>query len=114
MTWSRYRYHRRPVGHPIPVSSPVLNSRDLLPDARDGLNRLQRIVLWEIHKAQRERGREFVPTAMLYGRVVEHVDISESELQLVLRSLGVLGDPRAGVTIPAVPRDPGNEPEPGG
>lgn len=89
------------------------NSRDLLPDVRDGLNRLQRIVLWEIHKAQRERGREFVPTVMLYGRVVEHVDISEAELQLVLRSLGVLGDTGAGVTVPAAAHDPRDEPEQG-
>ena len=90
------------------------NSRDLLPDVRDGLNRLQRIVLWEIHKAHRERGREFVPTAMLYGRVVEHIDISEAELQLVLRSLGVLGDTGAGVTVPAALPDPRDEPEASG
>jgi hypothetical protein len=60
-----------------------------IPDARDGLTRAQRIVLHELAKAQRETGREFVPTVMLYGRVVEHVSISEAELQLVLRSLGV-------------------------
>lgn len=66
-----------------------------LPDVRDGLTRLQRIVLYELWKAQRETGREFIPTVMLYGRVVEHVSITELELQLVLQSLGVAGDARS-------------------
>jgi hypothetical protein len=63
-----------------------------LPDVRDGLTRAQRLVLYEIHKAQKETGRDFIPTVMLYGRVVEHFNISENELQLVLQSLGVMGD----------------------
>jgi hypothetical protein len=63
-----------------------------LPDVRDGLTRLQRIVLYELWRAQRETGREFIPTVMLYGRVVEHVSITELELQVVLQSLGVAGD----------------------
>ena len=70
--------------------------RDLVPDVRDGLTRLQRLVLWELHRAQVETGREFIPTVMLYGRVCEHADISEADLQQVLRSLGVTGDARAG------------------
>ncbi len=65
---------------------------DLLPDVRDGLNRLQRIVLYELHRARQETGREQVPTVMLYGRVVEHVNLSEQEFQQVLQSLGVAGD----------------------
>ena len=48
----------------------------------------------ECGKAQRETGREFIPTVMLYGRVVEHVPITEAELQAVLQSLGVAGDAR--------------------
>lgn len=67
---------------------------DRIPDVRDGLTRLQRIVLYELWRAQRETGREFVPTVMLYGRVVEHVSITEAALQDVLRSLGVAGDAR--------------------
>ena len=67
----------------------AFHDTDLLPDVRDGLNRLQRLVLYELHKAQRETGRELVPTIMLYGRVVEHVPLSEAEFQGVLRSLGV-------------------------
>ena len=69
---------------------------DEIPDVRDGLTRTQRIVLREIAEAQRERGREYVPTAMLYGRVVEHVDLSEAEFQVVLRSLGVTGEAQGG------------------
>ena len=65
------------------------NEHDHIPDVRDGLTRIQRIVLWELHKAQRETGREFIPTVMLYGRVVEHVDLDEQAFQEVLRSLGV-------------------------
>ena len=64
------------------------NPLDDLPDVRDGLNRVQRIVLYELDKARRELGREFVPTVMLYGRVVERVNISEERFQAVLRSLG--------------------------
>lgn len=57
---------------------------DRIPDVRDGLSRVERIVLWQLHEAQNERGGRNVPTAMLYGRVVEHVNISVDELQRVL------------------------------
>lgn len=60
---------------------------DNLPDVRDGLTRLERIVLHVLHETQRERGGRNVPTAMLYGRVVEHINISEQELQRVLQRL---------------------------
>jgi hypothetical protein len=60
---------------------------DNLPDVRDGLTRLERIVLYVLHQTQRERGDRDVPTAMLYGRVVEHINISEQELQRVLQRL---------------------------
>jgi len=80
----------------LPATDRANDIRDdrwaFIPDVRDGLTRAQRIVLYEIHKAQKESSREFVPTAMLYGRVVEHINISEGELQAILRSLGVTGD----------------------
>ena len=60
---------------------------DNLPDVRDGLTRLERVVLYVLHETQRERGGRNVPTAMLYGRVVEHINISEQELQRVLQRL---------------------------
>ena len=60
---------------------------DRVPDARDGLTRVERVVLWQLHEAQQERGGRAVPTAMLYGRVVEHVSITVEELQRVLQRL---------------------------
>ncbi len=58
-----------------------------LPDVRDGLTRTQRVVLHVLNKAQRELGGRPVPTAMLYGRVLEYVDLSEDELQACLQRL---------------------------
>ena len=58
-----------------------------LPDARDGLTRLQRVILWQLREAQKELGRDSVPTALLYGRVVEYVDVSVEEFQAVLAQM---------------------------
>ncbi len=63
----------------------------MLPDARDGLTRLERIILWQLHEAQKERGGANVPTAMLYGRVVEHIDVSVEDFQRVLQKLVGVG-----------------------
>jgi hypothetical protein len=60
---------------------------DRIPDVRDGLTRVERIILWQLGEAQKERGGRDVPTAMLYGRVVEHVSISVEELQRALMRL---------------------------
>ncbi len=60
---------------------------DLVPDVRDGLTRAERVVLWVLGETQKELGGRNVPTAMLYGRVVEHIDISVDELQRILRRL---------------------------
>jgi hypothetical protein len=65
---------------------------DRVPDARDGLTRTERIVLHVLKQAQDELGGRNVPTVMLYGRVVEHVDMTEQELHLLLNRLGVNGD----------------------
>lgn len=62
----------------------------MLPDARDGLTRLRRIILWQLREAQQALGRESVPTALLYGRVVEHIDVSVDEFQRELQRLGAL------------------------
>lgn len=64
-----------------------------LPDARDGLTRLERIVLTELRALQAERHGNAAPTAMLYGRVVERIDCSVAELQAVLRRLTGKGLP---------------------
>jgi len=63
------------------------NNRDNLPDVRDGLNRRERIVLYCLDQLQKELNGRNVPTVMLYGRVVEHVNISEDELQAILQRL---------------------------
>ena len=62
---------------------------ETIPDVRDGLTRTDRIVLYVLHEAQRERDGRNVPTAMLYGRVLEYVNLRESELHACLARLGV-------------------------
>jgi hypothetical protein len=64
---------------------------DCLPDVRDGLTRLERVVLVELSRAQEKNGGRNVPTAMLYGRVVEHINVSVPEFQRVLVRLGAAG-----------------------
>jgi hypothetical protein len=59
-----------------------------LPDVRDGLTREERIILWVLNETQRERGGRNVPTAMLWGRVCEHIDITPERLTEVLAKLG--------------------------
>lgn len=63
--------------------------RNHIPDVRDGLTRIERIILYVLHETERERNGRSVPTAMLYGRVLEYVNISEDELQTYLDRLGV-------------------------
>ena len=63
-------------------------ARDVIPDVRDGLTRKERVVLWVLAETQKERGGRNVPTAMLYGRVCEHIDISREELSSLLARLG--------------------------
>src|SRR5690606_30100754 len=48
------------------------DARNDLPDVRDGLTRRERIVLWCLSELQKERENRHVPTAMLYGSVVEY------------------------------------------
>ncbi|MEW5740633.1 MAG: hypothetical protein AB1938_17020 [Myxococcota bacterium] len=55
---------------------------------RDGLTRTERVVLSVLGEMTRERGGRSVPTVELYGRVVEVLDLSQDELQAVLRKLG--------------------------
>lgn len=87
MTDNGYTLRRRPHPQAPYVRTTAVDPRDVLPDARDGLTRIERIVLYTLHEIQRERGGRDVPTVMLYGRVVERVDISVDELQRVLQRL---------------------------
>ena len=59
------------------------NSRDYLPDIRDGLTHRERVVLQCLYDLQRERGGRHVPTGILYGTVVEHVDMTIEEMQSI-------------------------------
>ena len=60
---------------------------DYLPEVRDGLTRLERVILLEMSRAQTELKGRNVPTAMLYGRVVEHLNVSVPEFQRALQRL---------------------------
>ncbi|MFM1896061.1 MAG: hypothetical protein RLZZ385_1135 [Pseudomonadota bacterium] len=62
----------------------VMHDHDQIPDARDGLTRRERIVLVCLQQAQKEMRGRSVSTVMLYGRVVEHIDMSPEELQSIL------------------------------
>lgn len=63
-----------------------------LPDARDGLTRTERIILHVLRQTQAELGGRNVPTVMLYGRVLEYLDLSEAELASHLDRLGIRED----------------------
>jgi len=58
-----------------------------LPDVCDGLTQKDRIVLFYFDKLQKELNGQRVPVAMLYGRVLEHMDISSEEFQSILKKL---------------------------
>lgn len=64
-----------------------MDPRDHIPDVRDGLTRAERILLHTLHRLQRERGDRSVPSALLYGNVVEHLDIGPDEFQELLTRL---------------------------
>lgn len=72
---------------PATVSHDEELDLDRIPDVRDGLTRLERVILWQLGEAQKDRPGRSVPTAMLYGRVVEHVNVSVEEFQRVLARL---------------------------
>lgn len=62
----------------------VSNINDSIPDVRDGLNRKERIILYCPGELQKEPGDRNVPTVMLYGRVVEEIDIGMDEFQTII------------------------------
>lgn len=60
---------------------------DTIPDARDGLTRTERIILYVLRETQQELDGRPVPSVMLYGRVCEYLDISEGEFRGWLEKL---------------------------
>jgi hypothetical protein len=65
---------------------------DTIPDVRDGLTHVERVILYVLHETQKERGDRNVPTAMLWGRVCEHLYVSPKELSEILARLGARRD----------------------
>ncbi len=76
---------------------PAMNhssDHDNIPDVRDGLNRKERTILYCLQQTQQELGGRSVPTIMLYGRVVELIDIGQEEFQTILsRFVGLTRTP---------------------
>jgi hypothetical protein len=66
---------------------------DDIPDARDGLTRKERVVLWVLRRAEAERKGRGVRAAMLYGRVIEHCEMSIEELMAIVERLSGLAHP---------------------
>ncbi len=60
---------------------------DRTPDVRDGLTRIERVILVCLAECEKEKHGRMVSTAMLYGRVVEHVSIGVPEFQATLQRL---------------------------
>ena len=74
--------HRRQKEPRVATHDP--DPRDAVPDVRDGLTHRERLVLQCLSTLQQTRGGRNVPTGMLYGRVVEYVDMSVEEIQRIL------------------------------
>ena len=56
-----------------------MNDHDI-PDIRDGLTRMERIVLQVLSEVQREHGDRNAPTAMLWSQVCEHLWIEAANI----------------------------------
>lgn len=69
------------------MSRPYDPALDRMPDVRDGLTRVERVILWQLSLLEKERPGRNIPTGQLYGRVVEHVDLSVPEFQRLLARL---------------------------
>ena len=61
-----------------------MQNRFNLPDVQDGLTHRERIVPWRLNELRKEYGDRHIPTALLYGSVVEHVDVSVEEMRSIL------------------------------
>jgi hypothetical protein len=58
----------------------------VLPDVRDGLTRLERIILAVLEETQGEFNGN-VPTITLYGRVLERIQVGQAEFHSALERL---------------------------
>ena len=55
-----------------------------IPDVRDGLTELERTILVTLYEARKEFGDRMISTFLIYGRVVEKLDISWEEFHRAL------------------------------
>ena len=55
-----------------------------IPDVRDGLTEVERTILAVMYDARKEFGDRMIPAPLLYGRVVEILDLSWEEFQRAL------------------------------
>jgi len=76
--------------NPTAAAAHMDSIKDLIPDVRDGLTRKERVILYCLHEAQKEFPGRNVPTILLYGRVVEHIDMDEREFQSILSRMAGL------------------------
>ena len=60
---------------------------DRLPDVRDGLTRIERIVLFVMAQLDRERPGKRAPIFTIYGRVSEYVDVSVDEVYAIIQRM---------------------------
>lgn len=72
-----------PADHEPPLDVDL----DRIPDVRDGLTRVERVILYCMKQCEAERPGRMISTAMIYGRVVEHVDVSVPEFQRLMQRL---------------------------
>ena len=75
-----------------------LKDLESIPDVRDGLTYTERIILYVLQETQHEVNGRNVPTAMLYGRVVEYVNPAFEQLT-GLSSADIIGQ-RARKVLP--------------
>ncbi len=66
---------------------------DRLPDVRDGLTREQRVILYTLYEAEKERPGKRVATLMLYGRVCERIPMTKERFKSLLAQLVGRGVP---------------------
>ncbi len=57
-----------------------------IPDVRDGLTELERTILFVLYRLREEYGDRHVPTALVFGRVVEMIDVSKEDFIQALAS----------------------------
>jgi hypothetical protein len=61
-----------------------------IPDVRDGLTQLERTILHVLYEARKEYGDRMIPMPLLYGRIVEKLDVSwEDFIRVLERTKGV-------------------------